>query len=97
MVHDKTQLEEIKAKQATSKRFNKDIKPLIQPIITEIHRRLGLDYFGIDCHIDNEMNLLVFEINANMNVFTTMQTSVFKKHAEKTLQALIKMLMKGKD
>ncbi len=92
MVHDKNQLEEIKARKKTSSQFNNEIKPSIQPIITQIHHRLGLDYFGIDCHIDNEMNLLVFEINANMNVFTTMHNSVFKKHTEKILQALIKML-----
>ena len=92
MVHDKNQLEALKARKTLSSRFNKEIKPHIQPIITEIHRRLGLDYFGIDCHIDKEMNLLVFEVNANMNVFIKTQNSVFKKHAEKIHQALVKML-----
>jgi glutathione synthase/RimK-type ligase-like ATP-grasp enzyme len=92
MVHAKNQLEEMKAKKMISNRFNKEMKPLIQPIITQIHNRLKLDYFGIDCHIDSDMNIVVFEINANMNVFGTMHNSVFKKHAEKTLQALINML-----
>ena len=41
------------------------------------------------------MNILVFEINANMNVFTTMHDSVFKKHVEKTLQAIVNMIEKN--
>ncbi len=97
LLHAKSQLEEEESKllkQAVSDAFLTEIKPLIQPMITKIHHHLGLDYFGIDCNIDNEMNLLVFEINANMNVFTTMQSSLFKKDAERVRQALIKMLTK---
>ena len=31
-----------------------------------IRRRIGLDYFGIDCSIDRDGNVLVFEVNASM-------------------------------
>ncbi|WP_283805782.1 tetratricopeptide repeat protein [Bradyrhizobium sp. STM 3809] len=34
----------------------------------EIRRRIGLDYFGIDCALDAEGRLLVFEVNASMLV-----------------------------
>jgi len=94
MVHNQTQIEKIKMEEDISKRFHKEIKPLIQPIISEIHHRLGLDYVGIDCHIDNEANLLIFEINANMSVFRgkNREEGIFKKHAMRTYHALIDML-----
>jgi len=50
------------------KSFNKKIKPKIQPVINEIYAKLELDYFGIDCYIDDKFNMTVFEVNANMNV-----------------------------
>jgi len=76
-----------------AKRFLQDIKPLIQPVITEIHDRLGLDYFGIDCNIDENMNILVFEVNPSMNVFSqTKNSMIFSKHIEKIRTALINML-----
>jgi tetratricopeptide (TPR) repeat protein len=34
----------------------------------EIRARIGLDYFGIDCGIDREGRLVVFEVNASMLV-----------------------------
>jgi len=33
-----------------------------------IRSRIGLDYFGIDCALDGEGNLVVFEVNASMLV-----------------------------
>jgi glutathione synthase/RimK-type ligase-like ATP-grasp enzyme len=81
------------------KSFNAKIKPKIQPIITEIYQRLGLDYFGIDCNIDKDMNLLVFEINANMNVFTNTAKSSknpWTKQIETIKKAVIDMILKGK-
>jgi len=93
MVHGRTQLDESRVmKQEISKRFTKEIKPSIQPTISKIHHSLGLEYFGIDCHIDHNMNILVFEINANMNVFIETEGSVFKKHVEMARKALIKIL-----
>lgn len=95
MVHAGSQIDEKRGeeyKKLVAKRFNDEIKPKIQTIITEMYRRLGLDYFGMDCNIDNEMNILVFEVNANMNVFTISKDSIFKPHIDAAWQALIKML-----
>jgi Flp pilus assembly protein TadD/glutathione synthase/RimK-type ligase-like ATP-grasp enzyme len=36
--------------------------------LNAIHERIGLDYFGIDCALDREGNLVVFEVNASMLV-----------------------------
>lgn len=48
--------------------FELELKPVIAPAIQEIARRLGLDYFGIDCNINEQGEMLIFEANANMNV-----------------------------
>lgn len=37
--------------------------------VAEVHQTLGLDYFGIDCHLTPAGELLIFEINACVNVF----------------------------
>jgi tetratricopeptide (TPR) repeat protein len=37
-------------------------------VLREIQRRIGLDYFGIDCGLDRTGNLVVFEVNASMLV-----------------------------
>jgi tetratricopeptide (TPR) repeat protein len=36
--------------------------------LAEIQKRIDLEYFGIDCSLDNHGNLLVFEVNASMLV-----------------------------
>lgn len=95
MMHAKSQIDETEGnplKQKASDAFLTKIKPAIQPGITEIHQRIGLDYFGIDCHIDKEMNLVIFEINANMNVFVDTENSIFTQHIQKAQQAFIAML-----
>ena len=48
--------------------FGTDLLPLIQPTVLEIADRLGLDFFGIDCHIDATGRILLFEANACMNI-----------------------------
>jgi glutathione synthase/RimK-type ligase-like ATP-grasp enzyme len=42
--------------------------PKALPALREIAQRLGLDYFGMDCQVDEEGRVLVFEANANMNM-----------------------------
>jgi hypothetical protein len=41
--------------------------PLAEAAVAEIDRRMGLDYYGIDCSIDKDGQLLIFEVNANMD------------------------------
>lgn len=43
--------------------------------VKTIAERLSLDYFGIDCHIDEEGRMLIFEANANMNILVNTQPS----------------------
>ena len=47
--------------------FEADLLPRIAPAVGEIGRRLGLDIFGIDCHLDANGRMLLFEANACMN------------------------------
>jgi len=49
--------------------FETELAPAIQPAVDAITDRLGLDYFGIDCNVNDQGEMLVFEANANMNVF----------------------------
>ncbi|GLR86749.1 tetratricopeptide repeat protein [Bradyrhizobium iriomotense] len=37
-------------------------------VLRTIGSRIGLDYFGIDCALDDQENLVVFEVNASMLV-----------------------------
>ena len=36
--------------------------------IYQISKKLKLDYYGIDCSINAQGEILAFEINANMNI-----------------------------
>lgn len=40
--------------------------PQAMATLDAIRRRIGLDYFGIDCALDREGRVLVFEVNASM-------------------------------
>jgi hypothetical protein len=42
--------------------------PRLTPIFQEIGRRLGLDFFGVDCNIDPSGHVLLFEANACMKI-----------------------------
>jgi glutathione synthase/RimK-type ligase-like ATP-grasp enzyme len=48
--------------------FDQVLRPIIEDRLTEIYRRLGLDYFGVDCHVDEQGKMLLFEANAYMNI-----------------------------
>ncbi len=69
-------------------------EPIIRTTITEIYKRLNLDYFGIDCHIDHNKNILIFEINASMNVLSTskQKKELLAPYIKKINQAIIKMI-----
>ena len=82
--------------------FDKEIKPKIQPIITEINQQLGLDYFGIDCTLDENFNITLFEANANMDILTHSNDKknelLTKKiqHIEEAVSAMINNRLKNK-
>ena len=37
-------------------------------MIDAIYDRIGLDYFGIDCAVRSDGSLVIFEVNANMDI-----------------------------
>ena len=49
-------------------RFDEITCPAIRPAVMAIARTLGLDYFGVDCSIRPDGQVLVFEANACMNI-----------------------------
>lgn len=49
-------------------RFEREWSSQVRPVFREIATRLGLDFFGVDCSIDEEGRVLLFEANACMNI-----------------------------
>lgn len=47
--------------------FEQNLLPRIAPVLKEIHRRIGLDFYGIDCHVGRDTTLTLFEANPAMN------------------------------
>lgn len=79
------------------KTFDKQLKPKIQPMIKEIYDRVKLDYFGIDCAIDEALNITLFEANANMNILLNNAKSkdnIWTKQIDMIIRAIIKMILK---
>lgn len=57
-----------KEEEALFNSFQNEWVPSLRPIFAEMTRRLDLDYFGVDCHIDSDRNVLLFEANACMKI-----------------------------
>ena len=58
-----------------------------------IRARIGLDYFGIDCGLDGDGNIVVFEVNASMLVHNDNPDFPYKAPAVQAIkQAFDKML-----
>ncbi|MCW8871260.1 RimK family alpha-L-glutamate ligase [Pseudomonadota bacterium] len=68
-----------------------EMLPPLRPAITEIARRMQLEYFGMDCNLRPDGQLLVFEANANMNVLhgRSPQTLYRRKAVVEKLHALL--------
>ncbi len=72
--------------------FDELVKPLIQQTIIKIHEILQLEYFGMDCHIDQDGKIILFELNANMNVLIDKNTRM-EKYIQKIQNAIVQMLI----
>ncbi|MBD3790509.1 MAG: hypothetical protein IE885_09170 [Campylobacterales bacterium] len=92
MVHHKSQIDNPEKLQKISAELFIDNKEAIQKVVNEIYNRLQLDYFGIDCYIDEKMNLLVFEINPSMGVFLQAKGDIFSKNVDDIRKAVIRMI-----
>jgi glutathione synthase/RimK-type ligase-like ATP-grasp enzyme len=53
---------------ARMRQMDSDMIPKLRPMIREISSRLQLEYFGVDCSVQPNGEMLIFEANANMNV-----------------------------
>ena len=61
--------------------------------LAEVQKRIGLDFFGIDCGLDRDGNLVVFEVNASMLVHNDNPDFPYKAPAVRAIkQAFDKML-----
>lgn len=69
--------------------------PVQREALHEIRRRVGLDYFGIDCGLDASGNVVVFEVNASMLVHARNEGFLYKTPAvERIKRAYDAMLRK---
>jgi tetratricopeptide (TPR) repeat protein len=63
--------------------------------LQEIRQRIGLNYFGIDCGLDESGNVVVFEVNASMLVHARNEGFLYKTPAvERIKRAYDAMLRK---
>ena len=75
-------------------KFESNLKPVIASSVREITKRLNLEYYGIDCNINEQGEILIFEVNANMNVFFN-RNPAYEERLKRIKQA-IKGLVKRK-
>ncbi len=61
-----------------------------------IRERIGLDYFGIDCGLDREGNLLVFEVNASMLVHDDIKDFPYKDPFVRVIKAAFGAMLQGR-
>ncbi|SHN71075.1 tetratricopeptide repeat protein [Bradyrhizobium erythrophlei] len=64
----------------------------------DIRARMGLDYFGIDCGLDRDGNVVVFEVNASMLVHARNEGFLYKTPAVERIKsaydAMLRKLVK---
>lgn len=96
MVHHRSRLANGKSEKLEEQildKFEIKIKPKIEKQVSAISERLGLDFFGMDCNIDKDMNILLFEANASMTVLSGSETKKLQApFIEKIRIALINMI-----
>ena len=79
------------------KTFDRQIKSKIQPMIKEVYDRVKLDYFGMDCAIDEACDMILFEANANMNILLNNAKSkdnIWTKQIDMIIRAIVNMILK---
>jgi tetratricopeptide (TPR) repeat protein len=62
--------------------------------LQEIRRRIGLEYFGIDCSLDRSGNLVVFEVNASMLVHDDNSQFPYKDPAVRRIKSAFDAMLK---
>ena len=74
--------------------FDAVLAPAIKPMIDAIYDRVGLDYFGIDCAVRNDGSLVIFEVNANMDILVEikLQPDLWSGGTARIKSALLRLL-----
>jgi len=62
--------------------------PRARAALEEVARRLGLEYFGIDCSIREDGHVLVFEANASMNILADFPNAIHEARLAPVRQRL---------
>jgi tetratricopeptide (TPR) repeat protein len=70
--------------------------PANYAVLREIRRRIGLDYFGIDCGLDGRGNLVVFEVNASMLVHADNAEFPYKDPAVHAIKAAFDEMLRDR-
>jgi tetratricopeptide (TPR) repeat protein len=65
-------------------------------VLREIRARVGLDYFGIDCGLDGQGNLVVFEVNASMLVHADNAEFPYKDPAVHAIKAAFDEMLRAR-
>jgi len=73
--------------------YDEQTLPIIRPAIDEITKRLQLEYYGIDCNIDEQGNILIFEVNANMNILFN-KSPLVEQQLKRIRQHILELLDK---
>jgi tetratricopeptide (TPR) repeat protein len=61
-----------------------------------VRERIGLDYFGIDCGLDRDGNLIVFEVNASMLVHDDNVEFAYKDPFVRAIKAAFNAMLKDR-
>ena len=84
----------IEAEIAMLNNFETELRPQIQAILDRICQRIGLDYFGIDCAIGQDGQVLIFEVNACMTVLNSANKSAYYEEPLAKLRAgIVRMIL----
>ncbi|MDE1994155.1 MAG: hypothetical protein KGI75_16750, partial [Rhizobiaceae bacterium] len=58
-----------------------------------IRRQIGLDYFGIDCSLDSEGRVVIFEVNASMLIHIHNQNFEYKTPHVQRIKRAFELLL----
>ncbi len=83
----------IKFEKAELDTFDDGLKPKMNKTVEEIANRLKLDYFGIDCAVKENGELVLFEANACMNMLIEiqLQPDIWKARSQEMTHALLSL------
>lgn len=65
-------------------------------VLRAIRKKMDLDYFGIDCAVDRNGNVVVFEVNASMLVHLRNEGFPYKDPAVRRIKAAFAAMLKHK-